>query len=116
MIRRNYFKNRDILLGGLRFSDNKTSTRYEANATVRYPFKKKWWVDLKARFMFTTKKATDDAEAADAARANPKIRIEYRYNKKLTLEGEIGTEINKSQIPGEDYTWTSGNLGFRYLF
>lgn len=112
LIQRNFFKPRDILIGGLRYSNNKTSLRYETNATVRYPFKKKWWVDLKMRFMYTTNKAKEK----DAARANPKVRIEYRYNKKLTLEGDIGTEINKSQIPGEDYNWTSGNLGFRYLF
>ena len=112
LIQRNYFKPRDILIGGLRYSNNKTSLRYETNATVRYPFKKKWWIDLKMRFMYTTNKEKEK----DAARANPKVRIEYRYNKKLTLEGDVGTEINKSQIQGEDYTWTSGNLGFRYLF
>jgi len=112
LIQRNYFKPRDILIGGLRYSNNKTSLRYEANATVRYPFQKKWWIDMKMRFMYTTNKEREK----DAARANPKVRIEYRYNKKLTLEGDIGTEINKSQLEGEDYTWTSGNLGFRYLF
>ena len=112
IIQRNYFKPRDILIGGLRYSNNKTSIRYEANSTIRYPFKKKWWVDMKMRFMYTTNKEQEK----NAARANPKLRIEYRHNKKLTLEGEVSTELNKSQLPGEDYTWTSGNLGFRYLF
>jgi len=112
LIRRNFHSERDILIGGLRYSSNANSTRAEVNSSYRFLLKPKWWLDAKARIMYTTNKKDNK----NSVRINPKLRTEYALNRKFSVEGEIGTEINKSQLEGEDYSWTTVNMGFRYLF
>jgi len=112
LIQRNYFKPRDIIIGSLRYSNNASSTRYETSGTFRYPYKKKWWMDMKANFLFTQNTKNNE----NSARVNPRFKLQYRYNKKFSMDGEIGIDINKSETPGSDYVLTSANFGFQYLF
>jgi len=117
LIQRDFIKPRDVINGGIRLSENKGSIRYEANATFRYPYSVKWWFNLRARYLYSIKRGGEEGVTnKHSQRYEPKFRVEYRYSKKVTIESEIGTSINKSEITGEDYTWTSGNFGFRYLF
>ena len=112
LIHNHLYKPRDILLGGLRYSNNENSKRFEVNSTYRIPLRKKWWTDYKVRVMYTINKE----EGKRAARLSPRFKLDYRYTRRLTFDTSVGVDYNKSQFVGQDYTLLMFNAGFRYLF
>jgi len=112
LIKRDVFVTRGVLLGGLRLTNNENSRRYEVNGNLRFPFKKKLWVNPKLRVMLTENKE----KGKRSYRISPKLHLEFKQNKKLSFDGEIGLDYNQSGIEGENYRWVSANAGFRYIF
>ena len=112
LIKNNFYKPRGILIGGGRASKNTNSRRFEVNATFRAPINKKWWGDVRMRGMYTS----NIAEAKNAIRLSPRLKIDYRHTRKLTFDSGLGADYNLSQFDGQDYTLIMFNAGFRYLF
>ena len=119
LVKRNFFKPRDIILAGARVSDSPNNRRFSANATFRTPIKDKWWLDLRGRLMYTQQfdnPDTENDETGNSIRISPTVRTEYRLTKKMTFEMEGGADVNRSTPSTGNLGWYFFNAGYRYLF
>ncbi|MDH5547201.1 MAG: hypothetical protein OEZ43_16560 [Gammaproteobacteria bacterium] len=112
LVRRNMYRERDVVLAGLSFSINERNKRYTGNVALRTPYKEKWWLDLRGRAIYS-----DNIEhGTQALKVSPTARTEYRYDRRLTFELEVGADYTRSTGANEDLFWFFGNAGFRYMF
>lgn len=79
----------DSIITGLRYSDTSTRKAYTYDISARIPFfNRKLRIIPRFRMDYRVEKGNDDTRLTK----NPKIRIDYRLNKRLRLEVEAGVK------------------------
>lgn len=113
LIASDYFKQGDINILGLRFSDSTTSNTLSLSFNGRYPVNNQ--LRINPRFRLDFREHNNDGRQTITLK--PSVRSEYRLRKRFKLEGDIGGEWSSTDTSlSEDTRGYFINLGFRYDF
>lgn len=107
------FKEGDISILGLRYSDTDTANTISLSLNSRYPFTKNLRLNPRLRIDLRDNE-TDDSTQWTVA---PSLRMDYRWRRRLRFEADIGGEWSTRDIPDtEDTKAYFFSLGYRYDF
>jgi len=98
------FKEGDMLLHGLRYSDTSNYEKISLSSNIRYPIQRYWRINPRLRFDY--KMYDNDTKQIVWV---PSFRTNYRWKKRTTFELELGVEITEDQLENE-------NIHSSYLF
>lgn len=111
LISSNYFVERDIHIFGGRFSsgDGRSSTSLFMRS--RFPYGEQWYIGPRVQL------DRSRSGASTQLRPSASVKLDYRWKKQVSLEAELGYEINDSSGDDSgDYTRTTLFLGYNYDF
>jgi Autotransporter beta-domain len=105
------FKENDSVSFGLRYSASQTAKTYMADAGLRYPVNDKLRIGPRLRLSYTDSKT-------DTFLVIPSINARYRFDKKWSLESEIGARWQERLDPINPSSTLDvlGSVGFRFEF
>jgi hypothetical protein len=109
------FKEGDIAIMGLNFTDATNHETYSASLNTRYPLSRNWRINPRVRVDWRENKRDD----VEQFKIRPQLKIDFSLRKPRTrLEMEIGGEWVDNKLP-EETEKTSGyfaTIGYRYDF
>jgi hypothetical protein len=110
----NIFKEGDMYIGALRYSQTGTSNQYMVDLTTRFPVTNEWRVSPRLRLGYTTGTGVDLKEYT----VLPSFLVDYYWTKDLNLEFEVGAQYTNSMQAGirSQDTELLATVGFRYDF
>jgi hypothetical protein len=114
LIGNNLFKDGDMYIGALRYSQLATSNRYVLDLNTRYPLTNEWRLSPRLRFGYAVGTGIDLKEYT----VLPSFLVDYYWTKDLNLEFEIGaqwTSSTQSGIKSKD-TELLATIGLRWDF
>ncbi|HWN50509.1 MAG TPA: hypothetical protein VNO18_11920 [Xanthobacteraceae bacterium] len=114
LIGNNLFKDGDMYIGALRYSQLATSNRYVLDLNTRYPLTNEWRLSPRLRLGYAVGTGIDLKEYT----VLPSFLVDYYWTKNLNLEFEIGaqwTSTTQSGIKSKD-TELLATIGLRYDF
>ncbi len=108
------FKQGDIGILGLRYSDVNTSDTVSLNLNTRYPFTRAFRINPKATLSYRQNKR----DIGERFTIKPSLRIENRWKKRVRFEAEVGGEWAKDRRVGSAEITRSYfvNAGYRMTF
>ncbi len=113
LILRDYLVARDMWLLSAKLGDTSVYRIASASAIARRPLGPAWRLEARVRVEYTQRKA---GEGWRAGKVSPALKIDYRLNKRLAMDGELGVDWYKTQQPNGDYRWRFFNLGLQMNF
>ena len=114
LIGNNIFKDGDMYIGALRYSQLATSNRYVLDLNTRFPLTNEWRLSPRLRLGYAVGTGIDLKEYT----VLPSFLVDYYWTKDLNLEFEIGaqwTSSNQAGIKSKD-TELLATIGLRYDF
>ena len=90
----NLFKEGDVEILGLRFSDTKSSKTATVDLNVRYPIDQQWRLNPRIRSDYRFA----EGEQGSRIRIRPSMRVNYRWRRPVNIEFEVGGEWSTEQI------------------
>ncbi len=115
LILRDYLVRRDMFLLSAKLGDTSVYRIASASLITRRPLGAAWRLEARLRGEYTQRK---DAPGRDwrAGKLSPALKVDYRLNKRLAMDGELGLDWYDTQQPNGDYRWTYFNLGLQLNF
>lgn len=114
LIGNNIVKDGDTYIGAFRYARQETDTTYILDFNSRYPVTADFTVGPRLRLGYSLFSGTDLIQYT----LLPSVLIDYRWDKNLTFEAEIGTQWTIGVQPGQKTSDTElfATLGVRYTF
>lgn len=111
LISSNYFIERDIHIAGGRYSSGEGRTSTSIFLRSRFPYGDQWYIGPRIQL--------DRSRTGASTLMHPSasVKLDYRWKKQVSLEAELGYEINDFSGPSAtDYSRTTLFLGYNYDF
>jgi hypothetical protein len=114
MFANNIFKEGDMYIGALRYSQTGTSNQYMVDLTTRFPLTNEWRLSPRLRLGYTVGTGVDLKEYT----VLPSFLVDYYWTKDLNLEFEVGVQWTSSTQGGvrTQDAEVLATIGFRYDF
>ncbi len=113
LILRDYLVAQDMWLLSAKLGDTSVYRIASTSAIIRRPLGPAWRLEARVRVEYTQGKA---GERWRSGKVSPALKIDYRLNKRLAMDGELGMDWYKTQQPNGDYRWSFFNLGLQMNF
>lgn len=115
LISSNYFVERDIHIAGGRYSNGEGRSSTSIFLRSRFPYGEQWYIGPRVQLDRSRTESTTGTTTLMHPSAS--VKIDYRWKKQVSLEAELGYEINDFSGPSStDYTRTTLFLGYNYDF
>ncbi|MCH9695291.1 MAG: SPOR domain-containing protein [Gammaproteobacteria bacterium] len=114
LIASNLFREGDVAMLSLRYSDSDSAKVVSINLDTRFPISTRWRVNPRLRI----DQREIMSDSSDEWLYTPGIRIQYRHSRKLRVELEAGRQYAQRELVGTDADRESYfvNLGYQAFF
>jgi tetratricopeptide (TPR) repeat protein len=114
LIGNNIFKDGDMYIGALRYSQQETDTDYVLDLNSRYPINSDWTIGPRLRLGYSTFSGTNIRQYT----ALPSFFLLYHVTENLDFESEVGAQWTSATQPGVNTKDTElfVTMGLRYKF
>jgi len=114
LIASSIFKEGDVSMLSLRYSDSDSSQVLSLIIDSRFPLGKRWRINPRLRV--DQRKIMSDS--SDEWRYTPGVRLQYRHSRKLRIEFEVGKQFSQRALAEIDLDRESYfvNLGYQAFF
>jgi hypothetical protein len=114
LIASSLFKEGDVTMFGLRYSDSESSQVTSVNLDSRFPIGARWRINPRLRADYRKIKS----DSSDEWLLTPGVRIQYRRSRKLRVQLEAGKQFSQRELVGTDIDRESYfiNLGYQMFF
>lgn len=108
----NLFSTRDTNIIALRYSDTQNSSTTTIDGRSQFNLDPKWRARPRARFEIQSR-----SSGSDVMRFDPSVRFDYRYNRDLEFDFEVGFEFSQtSDSVNGDSSDTDIFFGVEYIY
>lgn len=114
LIGNNIFKDGDMYIGALRYSQQETDTDYVLDLNSRYPINSDWTIGPRLRLGYSTFSGTNIRQYT----VLPSFFLLYHVTENLDFESEVGAQWTSATQPGVNTKDTElfVTMGLRYKF
>jgi len=114
LIASSLFKEGDVSMLGLRYSSSDSAQVTSLIVDSRFPLGKRWRINPRLR----VDQRIIMSDSSDEWQLTPGLRLQFRHNRKLRIELEVGKQFSQRQLAETDLDRESYfvNLGYQFYF